>query len=298
MIYICIPVFNRVAYTRKCIQNIYKQTYKEYSIIICDDASTDGTYEIISSEFPDVVLIKGNGNLWWSGGTNKCVEYALARATPNDYIFTLNNDTEIANDALQVLIDFSKDNPNSIVACGNYFYNDKNKLEGTAFVARNKWPFSLYHRLLFPWGQDVTKLERRIYEINSVAGKGVLIPVEVFRKIGLYNYEKLPKAHGDTEFSRRAVNSGYKIFLNLNAINYTDQYASGIGQINSEYSPKEFIQSFFTKRSENYIPALYHRSRLVYGWKWLIYLIPNIISLKIKFIIRYFKFLITNKKDV
>jgi GT2 family glycosyltransferase len=213
----------------------------------------------------------------------------LERAIPNDYIFTLNNDTEIVIDTLQILINFSRDHPDSIIACGNYFNNDRNRLEGTAFVARGKWPFSLYHREVFPWGQDVTKLDSLVYEVNSVSGKGVLIPVNVFRKIGLYNAEKLPQYHGDTEFTRRAFHAGFKIFLNLNAIIYTDQNASGIGQVNSTVSLKEFVISFCSLRSENNLASLYQRSRLIYGKKWLIYLLPNISSIMIRFIIRYFK---------
>jgi GT2 family glycosyltransferase len=291
MIYICIPVFNRVNYTRKCILSIKNQSITDYKILVCDDGSTDGTSELIHSEFPDVIILKGDGNLWWSGGTNKCVEWALERSSPGDYIFTLNNDTELADNTFQILLNFSKDFPDSIIACGNYFNNDRNKLEATAFVEKGKWPFSLYHRLLFPWGQDVNDLGKKIFEVNSVSGKGVLIPVEVFHKVGLYNSEKLPQYHGDTEFARRASEAGFKIFLNLNAIIYTDQTASGIGQVNSAVSLAEFIKSFRSLRSENNMVSLYNRAILVYRRKWLIYLLANIFSIIARFMKRYFRYL-------
>lgn len=298
MIYICIPVFNRVDYTRRCLQSIRRQSFPEYGIIICDDGSTDGTGEIVSSEFPEARIIRGDGSLWWTGGTNRCVEAALAMAMPGDFIFTLNNDTELATDTLQVLYEFASGRPDSIVACGNYFNNDHNRLEGTAFVARGKWPFALYHKLLFPWGQDVTKLRERIYEVSSVSGKGVLIPVRVFRDIGLYNAEKLPHYHGDTEFTRRAVDRGYKLYLNLNAVIYTDQTASGIGQVNSRISLREFIRSFRSMRSENYLPSLYNRARLIYGWKWPLYLAVNVLSIILRFCGRYIRSLATGRSLV
>lgn len=291
MIYICIPVYNRIEYTRKCIRSIQKQSFLNYSIIICDDASTDGTPEIIASEFPGVKVLKGNGNLWWSGATNMCVEYALKGAESSDFIFTLNNDTELASDTFTELMDFSSKNPETIVACGNYFNSDHNRLEATAFIERAKWPFSEYHRLLFPWGQDVRELKERIIEVSSVSGKGVLIPASVFKKAGLYNAEKLPQYHGDTEFTRRARNCGFRIFLDLNAVIYTDQSASGIGQVNSRVSLKEFIVSFRSLRSENYLPSLKNRAKLIYGNKWLIYLIFNIVSIWMRFAGRYFTYL-------
>jgi len=48
MIYICIPVHNRIEYTLKCIESIEKQNYKDYKIIICDDNSTDRTSKILA----------------------------------------------------------------------------------------------------------------------------------------------------------------------------------------------------------------------------------------------------------
>jgi GT2 family glycosyltransferase len=286
MIYICIPVFNRVDYTKRCLQSIKKQIYTDYAIIICDDGSTDGTSEIIAANFPEVKIIHGSGNLWWSGSTNRCVEYSLEKADTDDYIFTLNNDTELSPDTLQVLIDFSKDNQDSIIACGNFFFNERNRLEATAFIKRTKPPFSLYHRQLFPWGQDIANLNSRIYEVSSVSGKGVLIPVSVFKKIGFYNEDKLPQYHGDTEFARRAFDSGFKIYLNLNAIIYTDQLASGIGQENSLVSLKDFVLSFGSLRSENNFTSLYNRSRLIYKKKWLVYLSANLLSIFFRFIKR------------
>jgi GT2 family glycosyltransferase len=120
-----------------------------------------------------------------------------------------------------------------------------------------------------------------------VSGKGVLIPVKVFKKIGLYNSEKLPHYHGDTELIRRAYYSGFKVFVNLNAIIFTDHTASGIGQANSKISLREFILSFKSLRSENHFRSLYNRARLIYGRKWLLYLIVNISSIIARFFIRY-----------
>ncbi|WP_276091077.1 glycosyltransferase family 2 protein [Pedobacter sp. JY14-1] len=289
MIYICIPVFNRIAFTIKCIQSIRRQSYKKYKIVICDDGSTDGTSNILATDFPEVIVLKGNGNLWWSGATNECVKYVLSVCEPDDFIFTLNNDTELEDSCLSIISEFADSHQDSLVACGNYFANDTVKIEGTAFVQRNKWPFSLYHGLLFPWGQDVTNLKERIFEVDSVSGKGVLIPIKVFRKVGLYNAEKLPQYHGDQEFSRRAKEQGFRIFLNLNAIVYTDQTASGIGQVNSKISATEFFRSLNSLRSENYIPTLYRRAKIVYKKKWIIYLVFNVVSIHLRFARRYIK---------
>ena len=284
MIYICIPVFNRISYTKKCLASIQQQNYKDYTVVICDDGSTDDTSEIIKSEFPEVVVLRGNGNLWWSGGTNRCIEYALQHGKHGDYIFTLNNDTELEKETLHTLTEFSQKNPRSIVSSGNYFNVDHNKIEANGFVVRNKWPFSLYHKPIFRWGQDVSNLEKRVHEVNSVSGKGVLFPVEVFKEVGLYEEKKLPQYHSDSVLTRKANDAGFKIFVNLDAVIYTDQSATGIGNENSEnVSLGEFISSFFSIRSKNYLKGLYHRARLIYKYKWPVYFVFNIVSIKIKY---------------
>lgn len=288
MIYIAIPVFNRIDLTCKCLESIRMQVYKEWTVVICDDGSKDNTSEIITLRFPEVTLLKGNGNLWWTGGTNECIKYILKVATANDYIFTLNNDTVLLPETLNDLIAFSRLRSMSIVACGNYFINDRSKLESTAFIKKSKSPFSEYHRPLLQWGEDVKNLKNNVYEVNSVSGKGVLIPIVVFHEIGLYNFKKLPHYHADTEFSRRAGKCGYKIFFFLDAIILTHQNASGIGQVNSQANLAEFFKSFFSLRSENFLRSLYNRSRLIYGKKWLVYLLANVISIFTNFLHRFY----------
>lgn len=289
MIFICIPVFNRIDFTRKCLETIRQQSYKEYLVIVCNDGSSDDTADVLASEFPDTIVIPGDGNLWWTGGINECVNYALKVAKSDDYIFTLNNDTELLPNTLQKLIQFASFKSNTIIACGNYFINDKSKLESTAFCKKSKGIFPEYHKPLFTWGEDASKLKKDFYEVSSVSGKGVLIPIKIFLHIGVYNSDKLPHYHADTEFTRRAFQFGYKIYFVPNAVVYTHQDASGIGQVNSKVSISEFFRSFFSMRSENHLQSLYNRSRLIYGRKWFLYLVPNLASIFIKFVVRYIR---------
>jgi GT2 family glycosyltransferase len=91
MIYIVIPVFNRINFTRECLISLRGQTYTDYKTLVVDDGSTDDTEEIIKREFPEVKVLKGDGNLWWTGATNMGIEYALKIGHENDFILTLNS---------------------------------------------------------------------------------------------------------------------------------------------------------------------------------------------------------------
>ncbi|MFN2126890.1 MAG: glycosyltransferase family 2 protein, partial [Anaerolineales bacterium] len=77
-VFVVIPVFNRKGYTRKCLASFKKQDTDQFSLIVVDDNSPDGTGEMIRREFPDTILLEGNGDLWWVGSINKGIQHALS----------------------------------------------------------------------------------------------------------------------------------------------------------------------------------------------------------------------------
>ena len=134
MIFICISVYNRVELTIKCIESIYRQKFNDFKIIICDDGSSDGTCDIIRERYSEVIVLKGNGNLWWAGGTNQCIQKALQMSnSDNDYIFTLNNDTELTDGLLEKIYNLSKKYKNYIIGYVNCLYNEPESIEPSAF---------------------------------------------------------------------------------------------------------------------------------------------------------------------
>ena len=93
MIYIIIPVHNRLPYTINCLNSIKLSVKSEYSIIIVDDGSTDGTSTYIKNNYPDVHVVKGNGDLFWTGSMRVGIESALKMTKSSDHIMSLNNPT-------------------------------------------------------------------------------------------------------------------------------------------------------------------------------------------------------------
>ena len=57
MLYIIVPVFNRLKNTKEFIRSLENQYYKNYTLVIVDDNSTDGTFEYITTHHKEVVLV-------------------------------------------------------------------------------------------------------------------------------------------------------------------------------------------------------------------------------------------------
>ncbi len=75
-------------------------------VIVVDNASADGTPDLVRREFPWVRLIAGNENLGYSKGVNIGIREARAR-----YLFILNPDTVVKRGAMARLVDFMDENP-------------------------------------------------------------------------------------------------------------------------------------------------------------------------------------------
>ena len=75
------PVHNRRDITLQCLRSLARinKDGLDVHIIIVDDGSTDGTSEAIAKQFPDVEIVKGDGNLCFTEGTNVGVRAALER---------------------------------------------------------------------------------------------------------------------------------------------------------------------------------------------------------------------------
>ena len=283
-VYICIPVHNRIDYTLMCISSIKKQSYSNYKIIICDDGSKDNTQQEIQLLFPDVILLKGNGNLWWTGAINACVKKAMEIGNDEDYIYTLNNDTELFQDSILSSLEISNLNKDSIIGSLNLFYDNLNLIENSAFRKNKYFGFSRLNK----FGEKNSGIEKLI-EADALSGKGVLIPFKIFKKIGLYNFEKLPHYHADFEFTYRAKQVGYNIYLNYDSKLKSHQMLSGTGSVTSVPNIKEFLLSFNNIKSTHHLSSLFNYHKLIYKHFYFIQFTISLLFINLGFLKRFLK---------
>jgi GT2 family glycosyltransferase len=270
-IHVCIPVHNRKAYTRACLESVRRQTYRRWRVVVCDDGSTDGSAALIRRSFPEVDLVKGDGSLWWAGAMNAAVGRVLETAGNGDYVYSLNNDTELFPDTLANLAVSARRFPAAIIGTVNLFFDDPGRIEPSAFIETRRWPLAGTVRRLNGWGEPLNG-RTAVVEADSLNGKGALIPVSAFRTVGLYRSDLLPQYHADTEFTVRARRAGFGVRLDYGSRLKSHRHASGIGSATSEPAFREFAASFASIRSPHHYASLKNRCRLVYGERYAFHL--------------------------
>lgn len=83
-----------------------------YKVFLVDDGSSDGTASAVSSRYPNVCVIKGDGNLFWAKGMNLAWRESLKDYDWDAYLW-LNDDTVLREDSIAKVL--SVDNGESIV---------------------------------------------------------------------------------------------------------------------------------------------------------------------------------------
>lgn len=213
MIYIVIPVHNRKRFTKDCIQSLQNQTYKNHRIIVVDDGSTDGTREMLETEFPEVIVLHGDGNLFWTKAINLGIRKALDLDA--EYIFTLNNDTVATHDLLEKMVVWAERTPNSLLGALDLSFNTKKPYYGGEIM---NWPLAKSRYLLDELDEGA---RHGLHEVSLFPARGLLIPRQVFDKIGLFEEEELPHYMADYDFTHMAIRNGFKVYCNYDARLYT-----------------------------------------------------------------------------
>lgn len=198
------PIHNGIRHTVAFLESVRKDDYRNKKVLIIDDGSTDKSGNIIRSKFPEVIVLEGNGSLWWSGATNKGVVEALELGV--DFIYTVNNDVVLDSGCIGKSVECAMKSKRSIIGSKVNYIDDPGRV----------W---FYGAKFDEVTGDISLVNGRDYdfikpaEADMLTGMGMLIPVEVFREIGLFDQKSFPQYFADSDLSLRAKKIGYKLVM-------------------------------------------------------------------------------------
>jgi len=203
-----ITCHNRKEKTLACLDALFQDTLPEgYSldVFLVDDGSTDGTEQAVREHYPQVTVIRGDGNLYWNGGMR--VTFAAAMEKGFDYYLWLNDDTLLYPNATEKLINTSRDlkarQGKSVIVVGSTQDERDGQLTYGGVIRLRKLKPTTFS-LIAP--RDVP------VECDTMNGNCVLIPREVVETVG--NLEnKFAHAMGDLDYGLRAGYAGFAVWV-------------------------------------------------------------------------------------
>ena len=245
-IYIILPVYNRKALVECFLDCLNEQTFRNFTVIVVDDGSTDSTAEMIGKKFPNVHVLRGDGNLWWTGAINVGIRFAMLNAAADDAILIINDDLEIGSDYLESLYRTWQSTPNTLIGSVIVDVNDPDRIfRGGERV--NRWTAKGQH---LNTGKRLSQFSDDYHvDVSLLTGQGILIPVRVFRDIGLYD-EKHFQQCGDTELPARAKNRGYRLIVSYRAVVKANTEEIGINH-KPYYNIRDMKEYFFGVKSNS-----------------------------------------------
>ncbi|MBN1202232.1 MAG: glycosyltransferase family 2 protein [Anaerolineae bacterium] len=201
-----------------------------HEIIVVDNASHDGSADMVRERYPSVTLIESGANLWFTGGNNLGM-----RQAQGEYVLILNPDTVIQSGALQTMIAYLDAHPAAGAITSRMFFSD-----GT--LQRNCSRFASYTDLLLgytflglilkPWRDrrrqvmwyaDWDRASNRAVEVAPDSNLMVRRPI--LEQIDYFD-EQLKLYFTEDDICLRIIRAGHAIHYVAGATIIHDEHAS------------------------------------------------------------------------
>ena len=243
-----------------CLQSIENQTTRPHEIIVVDNASSDGSADMVRQNFPKVKLIANSGNRGFAAANNQGLEIAIG-----EKLLLLNPDTIILDHAIDEMcawLDAHED-----VGCvGCQVFEDADTIQRTCFADPGPLnlaliEFGLYrlaprHPLLGrpeygDWNRDSER------DVDVVSGMFMLVPRHVFETVGLLD-EAFFVYSEEADWCRRIRDAGWRcVFAPEARILHLEGGSKSTAQIKSRmYVQKQKSKMIYTRKHYGWFGAL------------------------------------------
>lgn len=199
---------------RECLASVYSRTNGvAYEVIVVDNASDDGTAEMVRTGFPQARLIVLDENVGFAAGANRAAEDAAG-----EYLLHLNPDTVVPDGAVHDLVAFARQHPEHGLYGGRTLRPDGTLDPGSCYAQPTVWSLFCFAtmltsvfkgssifdpELLGRWQRDAVR------EVGIITGCLLLVPQRVWQRLGGFDDRFFMYAE-DADLALRAIRAGYR----------------------------------------------------------------------------------------
>ena len=249
--------YNTKDLLRECLHSLADSVPENFEIFVVDNASEDGSPDMVREEFPRVTLIANTENLGFAAANNQAYE----RST-GEYVFLLNPDARVGEDAVPRMLAFM-DTHRGCGICGGQIYTPK----GEKAPSARSFPCTL-HKFFTLFGLNARFPKSRIFGqpdmtwlsghvptlVDWVPGTFTCLRRSMLESIGFFD-ERYYLYYEETDLCLRAQQNGWQIFYLPQAAVWHVGGASSKTRSDMEFHNAGAQLLLFRLRSE----ALYHR---------------------------------------
>lgn len=205
---IIIVNYNTVELTKNCINSVIQYTKDiEYEIIVVDNASTDQSSDILS-KIPEITYIKNKRNIGFGRANN--IGYKIAKG---DFIFLLNSDTLLTNNAIKIFHDrLSKMELD--IACIGCILQDANKINTYSygdFISIPNLIKPFFRRVILHKNNGSEMKKHPYFFVDVVLGADMFIRREAIKILGNSIFDpNYFMYHEENDFQKLLSKNGYK----------------------------------------------------------------------------------------
>ncbi len=206
--------YNTLELTKNTINSVIEKTQGiKYEIILVDNASADGSIEYFEEKYRNkIIFLKNRENLGFGRANNKGIEIAKGK-----YVFLLNSDTLLINNAIKILFEYMELNPKVGVCGGNLYDGELNPTHSyLKKIPSIKTEINYFFNIL---GKIVKKISKKrddfnysesAREVGYITGADMMIRKSILEKIGIFD-EIFFMYSEEAELTYRIKQAGYKI---------------------------------------------------------------------------------------
>jgi GT2 family glycosyltransferase len=216
-IYIVLLNWNQADLTLDCLDSLAETSYPNTKIVLVDNGSTDDSLVRIREAYPEVEIIENGENLGYSPANNRGIEHALKLGA--EYILLLNNDTVVAPDFLEPLVEVAESSPLiGVVSSKIYYFDEPERIWYGGGYIDWKTGLTAHMRVGQVDGQndgrrgdslDSHEQEMAIEDVNFVSACALFIKREVLESVGLLD-ERYFIYYDDTDWCARVIQAGFR----------------------------------------------------------------------------------------
>jgi len=101
-----IVAYNGLKYADDCLKSIYNQTFRDFKVLVVDNASVDGAADYIRKNYPEVTVLQNFKNLGFAKAHNQAIKF-----WDSDYVLIANQDVILTPTYLEKLVSFADKHP-------------------------------------------------------------------------------------------------------------------------------------------------------------------------------------------